>query len=283
MAVAFNAGNLKAVAVALRAKYPALKLIIAADDDHQTAGNPGLTKATEAAQAVGGFLAVPDFGADRPDDATDFNDLAQIAGAGAVKACMGAARMVDTAADEAWPEAQPLPDALPPVHPFDPELLPEALRGWVADIAQRMQCPPDFTAVAAVVAISSLIGARSVVKPKARDDWAVVPNLWGVIVGRPGVMKSPALTQALAPLHRLEATEREAWQAAHADWELDCKVAELAMKASEKQAAGLAAKDPAKARALLQPVDATPEPKARRYVVNDATVEKLADLLTANP
>lgn len=61
VAVAFNAGNLEAVAVALRSKYPSLKIIIAADDDHQTAGNPGLTKARAAAQAVGGWLAVPVF------------------------------------------------------------------------------------------------------------------------------------------------------------------------------------------------------------------------------
>jgi putative DNA primase/helicase len=61
VAVAFNAGNLEAVAVALRTKYPALKIIIAADNDHQTPGNPGLTKATAAAQAAGGVLAVPVF------------------------------------------------------------------------------------------------------------------------------------------------------------------------------------------------------------------------------
>lgn len=61
VAVAFNAGNLEAVAVALRNKYPSLKIIIAADDDHQTAGNPGLTKARVAAQAVGGWVAVPVF------------------------------------------------------------------------------------------------------------------------------------------------------------------------------------------------------------------------------
>ena len=61
VAVAFNAGNLEAVAVALRTKYPALKIIIAADDDHQTPGNPGMTKATEAAQAAGGTLAMPVF------------------------------------------------------------------------------------------------------------------------------------------------------------------------------------------------------------------------------
>nr|MBP6718150.1 toprim domain-containing protein [Rhodoferax sp.] len=61
VAVAFNAGNLEAVAVALRTKYPALKIIIAADDDHQTPGNPGITKAKAAAQTTGATLAVPVF------------------------------------------------------------------------------------------------------------------------------------------------------------------------------------------------------------------------------
>lgn len=152
----------------------------------------------------------------------------------------------------------------------------------MADIAHRMQCPPDFTAVGALVALSSLIGARAVVAPKARDDWRVVPNLWGVIVGRPGVMKSPALSQVMNPLARLEARERELWQDAHAAWELACKVATMAAEANEKQARGLASKDPAKARALLEPVDTPAEPQARRYVINDATVEKLADMLTVN-
>lgn len=61
VAVAFNAGNLEAVAVALRIKYPELKIIIAADDDHQTPGNPGLTKATAAVKAAYAFLAMPVF------------------------------------------------------------------------------------------------------------------------------------------------------------------------------------------------------------------------------
>lgn len=221
---------------------------------------------------------------------TDFNDLHQTAGADAVRACIEAAALVapmfeelpeaDTAAP--WPDPVPLPDALPAVQAFDPELLPEALRGWVADIAHRMQCPPDFTAVGALVALSSLIGARAVVAPKARDDWRVVPNLWGAIVGRPGVMKSPALSEVLKPLHRLEANEREQWQTAHEAWELDSKVATMATEANEKKAKGLASKDPAAARALLEQKDTPAEPQARRYVVNDATVEKLADLLTLN-
>jgi putative DNA primase/helicase len=61
VAVAFNAGNLEAVTVALRSKYPTLKIIIAADDDHQTPGNPGMTKALAAVRATGAYLAVPVF------------------------------------------------------------------------------------------------------------------------------------------------------------------------------------------------------------------------------
>ena len=176
-----------------------------------------------------------------------------------------------------------MPDALPPVQAFDADLLPLALRGWVMDIAHRMQCPPDFPAVAALVALSSLIGARAVIQPKAKDDWQVVPNLWGNLVGRAGVKKSPALGEALRPLNRLQATEFERWQVEHDAWTLDCKVMAMQDDANEKKAKGLAGKDPAAARVLLEPVDIPAEPTARRYIVNDATVEKLGELMQQNP
>lgn len=181
------------------------------------------------------------------------------------------------------PDPTPLPSELPPVAKFDPDLLPEALRGLVTDISHRMQCPPDFAAVGAMVGISSLVGARAVIKPKAHDDWAVVPNLWGSIVGRPGVMKSPNTSETLKPLARLEAAERDAYEVAMSEWELDSKVAEMAREANTKQAKSLAAKDPTKARELLRPVDTTPPPVARRYIVNDSTVERLGELLQKNP
>jgi putative DNA primase/helicase len=85
VAVAFNAGNLLPVARALRTRFPALRLIVCADDDIMTDGNPGLTKAREAARAVSGLLAVPAFGAQRPDGASDFNDLLLHAGPAAVR------------------------------------------------------------------------------------------------------------------------------------------------------------------------------------------------------
>jgi hypothetical protein len=56
VAVAFNAGNLEPVARALRAKFPDVALILCAEDNVHTNGNPGLTKAT-----VGnpGLLSLP--------------------------------------------------------------------------------------------------------------------------------------------------------------------------------------------------------------------------------
>lgn len=91
VAVAFDAGNLQPAAKALREKFPDMQLILCADDDYRTDGNPGQTKAKETAQAVGGLLAVPDFGPDRPEGATDFNDLHQAQGLAAVARCIEAA------------------------------------------------------------------------------------------------------------------------------------------------------------------------------------------------
>jgi putative DNA primase/helicase len=61
VAVAFDAGNLEPVAITMRAKFPTLPIILCADDDRNTVGNTGLSKATAAARAVNGHVAVPGF------------------------------------------------------------------------------------------------------------------------------------------------------------------------------------------------------------------------------
>ena len=94
VAVAFTAGNLQAVAIAIRAKLPNMPLIVCADDDVATDGNPGLTTATAAALAVGGKLAIPEFGEVRPDRLTDFNDMAAHSGTQAVKQAIAGATVV---------------------------------------------------------------------------------------------------------------------------------------------------------------------------------------------
>ena len=60
-AVALDAGNLLPVAKMFMDKLPDKTFVLCADNDSSTKGNPGVTKAKEAAQAVNGVVAVPDF------------------------------------------------------------------------------------------------------------------------------------------------------------------------------------------------------------------------------
>lgn len=92
--VAFTAGNLTPVAEAIRKAYRKAKILICADDDYLTEGNPGVTAAKNAAHAVDGMTCAPMFADERPTDykgPTDYNDLQQIEGVGVVRAQVEAA------------------------------------------------------------------------------------------------------------------------------------------------------------------------------------------------
>jgi putative DNA primase/helicase len=71
---AMSAGKLLPVGEAIRHRYPDLAITICGDDDRATDGNPGRTKATEAACAIGANLAMPKLC--RDCKCTDFNDQA---------------------------------------------------------------------------------------------------------------------------------------------------------------------------------------------------------------
>ncbi len=194
----------------------------------------------------------------------------------------------DDSGDEAWAaEPAPLPDGLPPVEPFDPVLLPGPLCGWVSDVSERMQVPPDFCAAGAVVVAASLVGRTVGIRPKRHDDWTVVPNLWGAVVGNPAMLKSPALAEVMRPLERLVAEAREVHQAAMEEYEVEAVTAE-AIKAGIKERIKQAAKasDKEKVRDLATLFKETKDPdkpKPKRYKTEDPTIEKLAELLIDNP
>ena len=190
----------------------------------------------------------------------------------------------------AWPKPKPIQAALHPVPAFDAgTLLPEALRGWIVDEADRMPCPPDFIAAAALVALGTIIGARCAIKPKARDSWLIVPNLWGGIVALPSAKKSPAIGSAMKPLERLVAKAMEAHQTEMEAFEADQAIFGAKKDAIESRLK-TAAKDAKKgnlddiAKELQSHRQQSPEaPRLRRYKSNDTTVEKLGELLRDNP
>lgn len=77
--VAFDCHNLDSVMGNLKGKYTSNEFLIAADDDRETNGNPGRTKAEEAAKKYNCKVIYPRFPTDfrLPNDKcpTDFNDI----------------------------------------------------------------------------------------------------------------------------------------------------------------------------------------------------------------
>jgi hypothetical protein len=177
----------------------------------------------------------------------------------------------------------PLPDELLPVEPFDYDLLPDAIRPWAEDICDRVQCPPDFVAVGIMAAMGSLIGRKVAIRPQARTDWTVVPNQWALVVGRPGVLKSPALEAALAPLKRLIASAQERYQEEEKNYKAEAQAAKIKKESTEKQARKALEKDPGADILALLAVDEPDAPVLKRYVANDTSPASLGELLRQNP
>jgi hypothetical protein len=188
-----------------------------------------------------------------------------------------------------WNEAEQIKTELFPVAPFELDMLPDAFREWISDVSLRMQCPPDFIAAAAITMLGSLIGTRCSIRPKQfDDDWVVIPNLWGGIVGCPSTLKTPALQEATKPLSGLETKAKELFDSQLSAHDMDKAVFEAqrdSLKAEMKKSA-----DPSKKSRSLDEIkndweilQEPEEPKMRRYKSNDATVEKLSELLNENP
>lgn len=297
--VAFDAGNLLKIAEALRARNPDARIVLCADDDYQTEGNPGRAKATEAAAAIGGLLAIPVFKANRPDKVTDFNDMVSLTGLDSVKQAIQAAKRLEQKTDTAGlclrdsnsgrnavappirPETLPV---LPDVLSLDYSYLPDALRGYVQDISERMQCPPDFAAVGVLVMIAAIIGRKVGIRPMKYNDWTVVPNLWGAVVGNSGVMKSPTLAAALSPIKKLQTTAYELFNDAKAEHDALADLAKLQMNVKKAKARETLRKDQtANVTDLLQSNVADDVPVLKRFITNNASYEALGELLMENP
>ena len=185
-----------------------------------------------------------------------------------------------------WPTPTQIQSTLPPVEPFIPELLPDALRDAIFDVADRQQAPPDFAAVTAVCAIAAIVGNRVRIQPKQNDDWLVPPNLWGAIIGRPSAMKSPAMQSALAPVYAIQDEMRTEWESQSKNAQIDGALSGLDAKEGKKRAEkAIKNGDREGARGILASFAAEEgdEPACPRIVVNDATVEKLGELLNENP
>lgn len=215
-------------------------------------------------------------------------------------AAIGTPKMTAAYIEERLMFTETMPKALPkplrPVPALVPELIPDALRPWLVDIAERMQCPLEFPAVAALVAAGAIIGNSVVVKPKGRDPWLVVPNIWGAVIGEPGVMKSPSVSEAMVFANEIERREGKAFDAMKAEIAADVQAREAEKKAlryqleqsyrpkrrkSADQTETIVDRDALKQR--LRELEEQVAPTPKRLITSDSTVEKLGELLNNNP
>ena len=183
---------------------------------------------------------------------------------------------------EPWPEPEALSIHMLSVPQFKPELLPEILRNYVLDESHRMQGPPDFVAVASLVALGSIIGTGCAVRPKQQDDWHEYPNLWGAIIGGPSTKKSPSINAGCRPINYLEADAQNKHNVEQAAYVSEKEARDYELKAlktpSERKKSSLSDEEVlSRIRELSR--RSQEEPKLQRYRSNDVTVEKLGELL----
>jgi hypothetical protein len=208
-------------------------------------------------------------------------------------ALVEAAENYDAPEEEPWPARIAVEVKLPDVMELEPSLLPAPLRGWVADVSERMDnATPDFAAAATVVVAAALLGRKVGIRPKRQDDWTVIPNLWGGLVGPPASMKTPALEQVVKPVKRLAAEAQEAHQEALKAHGLDVMVAEAERTALKKKLEATAKKvatggasrgNLEEVRREIEDLEEPEGPAERRHMTNDATIEKISEILKDNP
>lgn len=170
-----------------------------------------------------------------------------------------------------WPEPEMLSETLPPVPLFHLVLLPKGIAAYVEDVAERMSCPVDFPAIAAVVTLSSAIGSRIHCKPYQNGTWLVPAGAWGMVVSPPSGIKSPPVSEMLQPLKDLDKRAAAQYTRDLEQYRIDKAIYDRAVKTAVNNGSNVVGQ--------LPPT----EPHMTRYLVNDSTYEMLIEIARANP
>ena len=141
---------------------------------------------------------------------------------------------------ESWADPKPINHTLPPVTSITPDMLPKPLYNYAINTAERLGVPIEFVAVPLVVALGSVIGTKVAIMPKRYDNWDIVPNLWGVVIGKPSSKKSPSITEAMKPIDNLVSKARADYELNKQEHETQKLINDSKAKIAEKELKKLA-------------------------------------------
>jgi hypothetical protein len=166
--------------------------------------------------------------------------------------------------------------------PFPSACLPGWLAEWVEAEAQATQTPPDLAGML-VLAIAAAAVARKF-RVQVRSRWSEPLNLFTVVALPPGERKSAVFADAIAPVRAVERAEIERLRPQIAQQASKRRVLEQRLKALEGQAAKAEHRfrrnELAREIAVVQEeLDGCPVPEDPQFLCDDATPEKLAQLL----
>lgn len=181
-----------------------------------------------------------------------------------------------------WPEPLQLAD-VDDAPAMLPDLIPMQLREWLVDEAERMSVPVEMVAIPAIVSLGAAAGRNIALHPKRHDLWQVVPNLWGAVIAPPSSLKSPALEEGTRPIDRIASDALAEYDADRHKREADEMLLDIKLTKLQKEAASTAPRSSlAEDIATLRAEQETLQRPAKRYTVNDPTVEMLTELLRTN-
>ena len=154
--------------------------------------------------------------------------------------------------------------------PFPVDALPETLRRYTVEASESIGCDAAYVALPLLTAAGAVIGnARRL---HVKSTWYSLPTLWTVIVGESGTAKTPALTEALAPIKRLQRDALNRYELQRADYDAAVQAYDADLATHKKK------------RSTDEPLPAKPDaPVPERLTVSNATVEALAPILRDNP
>jgi putative DNA primase/helicase len=146
-----------------------------------------------------------------------------------------------------------------------------------------------MVAAPAIVSMAAVVGRKIGIFPRKKDNWLVVPNLWGAIVGGPGAFKTPTIAEALRAIERLCKAASEEYQSKKSAIEAKEQALTMEMEAKKEDLKKSFKADNGKALELENDLAVIQEELKniriveKRYKTNDATIEKIGHLLRDNP
>jgi hypothetical protein len=163
-------------------------------------------------------------------------------------------------APEEWGPPVPL-GGFPRPAPFPTGVLPGQLQTFVTEIAEALNCPPDFVAVPLLCVAGGAVGNSRRLSVGDGESHTQSACLYGAVVGDPGSGKSPAQEKVSAPLEAAERRKLLDWKKRLKEW-----------KEIQKR----------KKRGKRDDAEPDDRPQLERLLLDDTTTEKMAELLSQN-